>query len=209
MLFIRRNLRLKTLQMLQNGLIILTFIWSLMRIVNFSHDSVTSVMTLISVQSKFHIYVVLLQNPLHMVFLFHSWYIMLGFIRNMIFCSEDLFWFQSYWSRAILHENFRLLFGNYMVVIHTLFTNLTPLCHICQMVCSLTVTCDWFPVMWNKSCRVPHVGLETPTLSGTPHFTHSLYIHFILLNLSVLGLCLHIKKNSGWFAWIRLPALSD
>ena len=34
MLFIRRNLRLKILQMLQNGLIILT-IWSLMRKVNF------------------------------------------------------------------------------------------------------------------------------------------------------------------------------
>ena len=40
MLFIRRNLRLKTLHMLQNGLIILTFIWSLMRMVNFSHDSI-------------------------------------------------------------------------------------------------------------------------------------------------------------------------
>ena len=35
-----------TLQMLQIGLII--FIWSLMRIVNFSHDSMTSMMTLIS-----------------------------------------------------------------------------------------------------------------------------------------------------------------
>ena len=50
-----------------------------------------------------------------------------------------------------LHGNFRLLFGNYMVVIHTLFTNLTPLCHICLMVCSLTVTYDWFPVIWGKS----------------------------------------------------------
>ena len=38
MLFIRRNLRLKTLQILQNGLLILTFIWSLMKMVNFSHD---------------------------------------------------------------------------------------------------------------------------------------------------------------------------
>ena len=38
MLFIGRNLRLKILQMLQNGLIILT-IWSLLRMVNFSHDS--------------------------------------------------------------------------------------------------------------------------------------------------------------------------
>ena len=38
MLFIRRNLRLNTLQMLQNGPIILIFILSLMRMVNFSHD---------------------------------------------------------------------------------------------------------------------------------------------------------------------------
>ena len=41
---------------------------------------------------------------LHMVSLFHSWYVMLGFVRNMKnFCSEDLFWFQSDWSRDILH----------------------------------------------------------------------------------------------------------
>ena len=43
-----KELEIKTLQMLQNGLIILTFIWSLMRMVNCSHDSMTSVMTLIS-----------------------------------------------------------------------------------------------------------------------------------------------------------------
>ena len=39
------------LQMLIDGLIILTFIWSLMRMVNFSHDSMTSFMTLISLLS--------------------------------------------------------------------------------------------------------------------------------------------------------------
>ena len=33
-------------------------------------------------------------------------------------------------KRDILHGNFRLLFGNSMVVIQILFTNLTPLCHI-------------------------------------------------------------------------------
>ena len=42
MLFMRRNLRLKTLQMFQNGLIILTVIWSLMRSVHFSHSSLVS-----------------------------------------------------------------------------------------------------------------------------------------------------------------------
>ena len=49
------------------------------------------------------------------------------------------------------------------------------------------------------------------TLSGTPDFTpflgvhdctHSLYIHYILLNLSVLGLCLRINY------WISLTVLS-
>ena len=174
MLFIRRNLRLKTLQMLQNGLIILTIV-SLMRMVNFSHDSMISVMTLISLWI-FHTWVVIFQNPLHMVFLFHSWYIMLGFVRNItIFCSEDLFWFQSYWSRDILHGNFRLLFGNAMVVIQTLLTNLTPLCRICWRVGSPTVTYDWFPVILRKSC-----------LWGD--FTHSLYIHY----------------RMWFFAWISL-----
>ena len=33
---------------------------------------------------------------------------MLGFVRNMnIFCSDDQFWFQSYWSSDILHVLFR------------------------------------------------------------------------------------------------------
>ena len=71
-------------------------------------------------------------------------------------------------------ENSRLLFGDYMVVIQTLFTNLSPLwplCHICWMVCSLTVTYDWFPVIWSKSWRVSHMGQEMLTLSGTPDFT--------------------------------------
>ena len=103
-----------------------------------------------------------------MVSLFHSWYVMLGFVRNIL-CSEDLFWFQSYWGRDILHGNFRLLFWNTMVVIQTVFTNLTLLCHICWTVYSPTVTYDWF--IWGKSWRVPHVGQEMLTLSGTPDFT--------------------------------------
>ena len=60
------------------------------------------------------------------------------------------------------------------------------------------------------------MGQEMVTLSGTPNFTpfgefmissHSLYIHYILLNLSVLGLCLWIN-DFGLFAWINLTALS-
>ena len=94
-----------------------------------------------------------------------------------------------------------------MVVIQTLFTNLTLLWHIhvCWRVCSPTVIFDWFPVILRISWRVPHVGQEMLTPSGTPHFTplgvhdftHSLYIHYILLNLSVLGLWLWVH-NSGF-----------
>ena len=36
-------------------------------------------------------------------------------------------------------------------------------------------------------------------------FTHSLYMHYILLNLSVLGLCLRIN-DSGLFALIGQTA---
>ena len=33
------------------------------------------------------------------------------------------------------------------------------------------MTYDWFPVVLSKSWRVPHVGQEILTLSGTPDFT--------------------------------------
>ena len=143
MLFIRMNLRLKTLQVLQNGPIILTFILSLMRVVNFSHEawwlwfpySPCSILI-----------VVIFQNPCIWIF------------------SEDLVWFQS---MDILHGN-RLLFGNSMVVMHTLFIHLTPLC---WRVCSPTVTYDWFLVIVRNSWRVPHVGQELLTLPETPDFT--------------------------------------
>ena len=108
-----------------------------------------------------------------------------------IFCSEDIFGFQSYWNRYIPHGNFRLLFGNSMVVIQTLFTNLIPLCHYVEWsVHWLTVTYDWFPVVLSKSWRVSHVGQEMLTLSGTHDFTpfffwgvydftHSIYIYIV------------------------------
>ena len=45
------------------------------------------------------------------------------------------------------------------------------------------------------------------SLWGVHEFTHSFYIHYISLNLSVLGLCLQIN-DSGLFAWINLADLS-
>ena len=51
------------------------------------------------------------------------------------------------------------------------------------------------------------LGQEMLSLSGTTNFTHSLYIQYILLNLSGLGPCLQIN-NYGLFAWISLAVLS-
>ena len=93
-----------------------------------------------------------------------------GIVISDKLCRNDFLhrvWFGIDYS----HENFRLLFGNSMVVIQTLFTKLTPLCHMCWMVYSLTVTYDWFLVICRKSWRVPHVGQEMLTLSGTHDFT--------------------------------------
>ena len=149
-----------------------------------------------------------------MVFLFHSWYVMLGLVRNMkIFCSEDLFWFQSYWSRDILHGNFRLVFGNYIDVIQTLFTNLTPL--VSHMLNGLFTNCDIWRVSSYlcKSWRVPHVGQEMLTLSGT-----SDCIHFGVFMISPIHYIYIIYYSNcqfwdyvyglmtGLFAWIRLTA---
>ena len=170
MLFIRRNLSLKILQMLQNGLIFLT-IWSLMRMVNFSHDFDFLIVNFPYLSSNIS------ESPAYGVFFCLTVnYVTLGLVQNMkMFGSEDLFWFQSDWNKDIPHG---LHFGSSMVAIQTLFTNLTPLCHICLMICSLTMTYDWFPVVLCKSWRVLCSFRNTwfHSLWGVHDFTHSLYI---------------------------------
>ena len=76
-----------------------------------------------------------------------------------------------------------------------------------------TVTNDWLPViwvnrdvchMWGRQCSLfPEHLISLPL--GSSWFTHSIYIPYILLNLSVLGLCLRINR-SGLFAWISRTA---
>ena len=86
------------------------------------------------------------------------WQPMITFVSVKL-CRNDFLhrvWFGIVYS----HENFRLLFGNSMVVIQTLFTDLTPLCHICWMVCSLAVTYDWFPV--NHTLIIPILSSNLP-----------------------------------------------
>ena len=134
---------------------------------------------------------------------------MLGFVRNMkILYSEDLFWFQSYWSRDILHGNLRLLFGNSMVVIRALFTNLTSLCPICWKVCSPTVTYDWFPVnlvnrdgchMWSRKCSLFPEHLISLPLGSSWFHPFINYIHYRICRSNYFyGLM------TGLFAWISL-----
>ena len=60
--------------------------------------------------------------------------------------------------------------------------------------------------IWGRKCSLypKHLFLS---LWGVRDFTHSLYIHYILLNLSVLGLCVRIHY-SDLFAWISRNVLS-
>ena len=99
--------------------------------------------------------------------------------------------------------------GLFMVVIQTLFTNVTPLCHICWMVCSLTVTYDWFPVicvnrdgchMWGRKCSLFPEHLISLRLGRSwfhPFIIYTLYItEFVSLRL-----CLRIND---WFVCLDL-----
>ena len=89
--------------------------------------------------------------------------------RNMkIFCSEDLFRFESYWSRDILHRNFRLrlwLSNRHCSQIwHRFVTYVEWFVHeMCHM--------TGFQLFGGKSWRARHVGQEMLTLSGIPDFT--------------------------------------
>ena len=116
----------------------------------------------------------------------------------------------NHWSWDILHGNSRLLWGNYMVIIHTLFTNLTLLWHICWRVYSPTVTFDWFAVILFKTWRVPHVGQEMLTHSGTPDCTP--YGMFIISPIHYIYKMCQSKDYvyglmTGLFAWISLDCL--
>ena len=69
MLFIQ-NFILKTQLMLQNGLIILTFVWSLMRMVNIPHDYDKCDDFDFPLVNCSYLSSDIFQNPMHMVFCF-------------------------------------------------------------------------------------------------------------------------------------------
>ena len=152
-------------------------------------------------------------HPLHMVFLFHSWYVMLGFVQNMkIFGSEDLFWFQSYWSRDILHgklqTTFRKFYGR-----HTWSKFDTSVPHMLK---GLFTNCDVWLVsrylvnrdgchMWGRKCSLfPETHHFTPFGEFKVSPIH--YIYYVICQsedyMYVYGLM------TGLFAWISLTALS-
>ena len=62
-----------------------------------------------------------------------------------------------------------------------------------------------FQIVTGATCRAGNAhDLQNTwfhSLWGVHDFTHSLYIHYILLNLSVLGLCLRINY---WFVYLKL-----
>ena len=127
-LYIQWNLRLKTRQMLQNGIIIFTFVWCLKRMVNFTNDSMTSVMTDFPKVNFPYLISYYIGIPCIWCF-YHSWYVMLGYVRNNNYeeflCRGPILvskWLnQGYSSRS------------WSVVIQTLFTNLTLLCHLIML----------------------------------------------------------------------------
>ena len=99
----------------------------------------------------------------------------------------------KYWGRDIIHGNFRLILGNY-IVIQTLFTNST-----CWRICSPTVTYDWCPVnLWIVTGATCGAG-DGDSFRNT--WFQSLW------NLLFLGLSLRINY-SGLFALISLTAFT-
>ena len=147
-----------------------------------------------------------------MVFLFHSWYVMLGFVKNMkIFCSEDPFWFQSYWSRDSLH-------GNYLSkIIWSSYRHCSQIWHFCVTYVEWFVHQLWHMTgfqlflvnrdgchMWGRKCSLFPEHLVSLPLGRS--WSHP-FITYTLHNLSVYRQCLGIN-DYGLFAWISLTALS-
>ena len=134
-----------------------------------------------------------------------------GLFEIWIFSVQRMYMYSDF---TVIEEGiFFMETSNYSLECHTDLANKfhTSVSHICWRVWSPNVTYDWFAV--SESWRVPHVGEETLTLSGTLDFTHFgefmiSPIHFITyINLSVLRSRLRIN-DSGLFAWISLTALS-
>ena len=115
----------------------------------------------------------------------------IGFTSRYVY-TEDLFRFYNDWVRDILHINFRLLLGMYMIVMQTLCTHCTSLCDVCLRVSSSNATHDWFPVISEESWQATHAGQEMLTL----HYRMCLW-----------NICLQINYFS-FFDWMSTTSMS-
>ena len=86
------------------------------------------------------------------------------------FCSGDLHCILVSKSLSQGYSSYKLqtTFRKFYFVIHTLFTNLTSVCHIYGRACSPNMTNIFSK---SESWRVPYVEPEMLTLTGTPDFT--------------------------------------
>ena len=131
---------------------------------------------------------------------------MLEFVRNMnIFCSEDLLWFkviEAGYSSRKLQTTFRNVYGRHTDIVDKFDTSMW---HICWRVWSPNATYDWFPVILCKSWRVPHVGQETLTLSGTPDFTN--FGEFMISPIHYTTLVKKLRDNTYLnITWNLIPS---
>ena len=113
---------------------------------------------------------------------------------------------QGYSSQK-LQTTFWKFYGRHTYLVYKFDTSVS------HMLKGLFTNCDTWLVslccvhrdgchMWGRRCSLFHQHM-IPPIWGVHDVTHSLYIIIILLNLSVLGLCL-LLNDSGLFAWIRL-----
>ena len=61
--------------------------------------------------------------------------------------------------------------------------------------------------MWSRKCSLFPEHRSLLALGSSCFDSFAIYIHYILLNLPVLGLCLW-NNDSGLLAWISVAALS-
>ena len=121
-------------------------------------------------------------EALLMVFLFHSWYVMLGFVWNInIVCSEDLFWLQSYWGKYILLGNFKQF--------NKISWSHRPCSQIWHMLKGLFTNCGlqlFIVIVMGFTCGTQNAHFFWKTwFWGISDFTHSLYIN--IANFFSLG----------------------
>ena len=194
-----------------NRLIILTFVWRLIRMVNFSNDSITSVMTLISLVN-FAYLSSNIPEYLPMV-LWFKW------IRYVRVCSKyEDFLFRGYiLFSKLLKQGYLFLTETSTYFSEILWSSYRPCSHIghlCVTYVDWSVHWLWHMTvfqlfcvnrdgchMWGRKCSLFSEHLISLPLGSSWFYSFAIYmyLHCVLLNLSVLGPCLQIND---WFVFL-------